>query len=113
MCCDFILKYFKVEEDYEEIDDYYEEENSFEKALNIIIKKEPGLIFHYSHNGNVTFSGKFIKWYRSLPDPFFTFISNFEIVQATCDIKQLFYMGKLPRENHHLFFVLVRDYYEI
>jgi hypothetical protein len=110
MCCEFILKYFR---DYEEIEDLYEEENSFEKALNILIKNEPGLIFHYSHNGNVTFSDKFPRWYRSLPDPFFTFISNFEIVQATCDIKQLFYMGKLHREQHHLFFILVRDYYKI
>jgi len=38
MCCEFILKYFRDEEDYEEIDDYYKEENSFEKALNLLIK---------------------------------------------------------------------------
>jgi len=110
MCCEFILKYFR--EDYDDIDDCYEEENSFDKALDILDKYEPGLVLHYSHNGKVTFSGKFIRWYRSLPDPFFTFISNFEIVQATCDIKKLFYMGKLHREQHHLFFILVRDYYK-
>ncbi len=112
MCCEFILKYFRDEEDYEEIEDYYEEENSFEKALNLLIKYEPGLILNYANNGNVTFSDKFIRWYRSLKEPIFTFISNFDICQATCEIKQLFYMGKLPREKHHRFFVLVKDYYE-
>jgi hypothetical protein len=110
MCCDFLLKYFR--EEYEDIEEYDEEENNFDKAVSILYKNEPGLVLHYTNNGNIAFSGKFIRWYRSLPDPFFTFISNFEIVQATCDIKQLFYMGKLHREQHHLFFILVRDYYK-
>ena len=55
MCCEFILKYFR--EDYDDIDDCYEEENSFDKALDILDKYEPGLVLHYSHNGKVTFSG--------------------------------------------------------
>ena len=112
MCCEFLLKYFR-QDDYDDIEEYYGEENNFDKAVSILYKNEPGLVLHYTNNGNITFSGKFIRWYRSLPDPFFTFISNFKIVQATCDINQLFYTGKLHREQHHLFFILARDYYKI
>lgn len=111
MCCEFLLKYFR--EDYDDIEEFYDEENNFDKAVSILYKNEPGLVIHYTNNGSITFSAKFIRWYRSLPDPFFSFISNFEIVQATCDIVQPFYMGKLHREQHHLFFILTRDYYKI
>uniref|UniRef100_A0A6C0DK88 Uncharacterized protein n=1 Tax=viral metagenome TaxID=1070528 RepID=A0A6C0DK88_9ZZZZ len=108
MCCEFILKYFR---DYEDIEDLCKESYYFDKAIKILNKNEPGLILYYTSNGNVTFSDRFIRWYNSLPEPFFVFISNFEIVKATCEIKQLFYMGKLKREDHHLFFILITNYY--
>ena len=109
MCCELFLKYFR---DYDEIEEVYDNENYFDKAVKILYENERGLVLHYTTYGMITFSERFIRWYRELPDPFFTFVSEFCVVQATCEIKQLFYMGKLSQDKHHLFFILVRDYYE-
>lgn len=105
MCCDLFLKYFR---DYDEIEEY---ENYFDKAVKILYEKERGLVLQYTDDGMITFSERFLRWYNSLPDPFFTFMNEFNVVQATCEIKQLFYMGKLSKDKHYLFFVLTRDYY--
>ena len=108
MCCELFLKYFR---DYDEIEEY-EDENYFHKAVKILYENERGLVLHYTPCGMITFSERFIRWYNTLPDPFFTFMSEFSVVQATCEIKQLFYMGKLTPDKHHLFFILTRDYYQ-
>ena len=39
-------------------------------------------------------------------------MSEFSVAQASCEIKELFYMGKLTPDKHYLFFILARDYYE-
>ncbi len=109
MCCDFFLKYFT---EYEVIDDDdYDDINYFDEAINILSKNERGLVIHRTSCGMITFSERFPRWYGSLSDPLFTFINELEIVQATCEIKQLFFMGKLPKEKHHRFYVLIKDYY--
>jgi hypothetical protein len=108
MCCELFLKYFR---DYDEIEESYDNENYFDKAVKLLYKNERGLVLHYTTCGMITFSERFVRWYRELPDPFFTFMSEFSVVQATCEIKQLFYMGKLTPDKHYLFFILIRDYY--
>lgn len=108
MCCELFLKYFK---DYDEIEEVYDNEYYFDEAVKLLYENEKGLVLHYTSCGMITFSESFIRWYRELPEPFFTFMREFRVVQATCKIKQLFYTGKLNQDKHYLFFILTRDYY--
>lgn len=109
MCCEFILSYFRGNE-YEEVEEYYDTDD-FEESMNILLKYEPGLIIHYNINGNITFSRLFLYWYKRLPEPLVTFMNEFNIVRATCDIEQILFMGKLDRSKHHLFLRLLKDKY--
>jgi hypothetical protein len=109
MCCEFILSYFRDRE-YDEVEELKEEE-AFEESMKILIKYEPGLIINYNSNGNITFSLLFLSWYNRIPDPLLTFMNEFNIVRATCDIKQLFFMGRLDINKHYLFLRLVKDNY--
>ena len=40
MCCELFLKYFR---DYDEIEETYDDENYFDKAVKILYEKERGL----------------------------------------------------------------------
>ncbi len=109
MCCDIFLKYFRDTE-YEEVEDFFDPDD-IEEAVKILNHSVPGLIIHFNLNGNITFSSLFLTWYSTIPEPLSTFMNEFNIVRATCDIKQIFFMGKLPREKHNIFLKLVRDNY--
>jgi hypothetical protein len=113
MCCEFILSYFRDNE-YEEVEDTDEIVSStddFEESMKMLFRYEPGLLIHYNYNGNVTFSRLFLYWYKRLPEPLSTFMNEFNIVRATCDIEQLLFMGKLDRSKHYIFLRLLKDNY--
>ncbi len=109
MCCDYLLRCFR-NDDYEIVEDFFDPEE-IEEDIRILNHNEPGLVIHFNINGNVTFSRRFLEWYNRLPDPLSTFMNDFNIVRATCDVNQIFFMGKLSREKHHIFLRLVRDNY--
>lgn len=60
MFCELFLKYFR---DYDEIEETYDDENYFDKAVKILYEKERGLVGNYTTCGMITFSERFLRWY--------------------------------------------------
>ena len=113
MCCNFLTKLFSEYETIETNEEFiYHKEEYFEKAIKCLKSYENNLVLHYTTCGFIIFSEYFINWRNSLPYPLFSFIHEFEVFQTSCEIKQLFYMGRLNPDKHLLFFQLVRNYYQ-
>ena len=52
MCCELFLKYFR---DYDEIEETYDDENYFDKAVKILYEKERGLVVNYTTRNDYFF----------------------------------------------------------